>query len=1734
MRLTHLFSGSTWLVRLAASAGLVTRIPSRASRATGCARAKTSGFFIETAILLVAGFCLQASAVRAATPPGVPITNSASASYDNGGSVVLATGSITVTTALETPATIELLRYAPGVGSAAVMVSPTQCKGANLPAPIVPGTGALVLPAVQPLATANTYARGDPVMIKLTDYDQNKNPLLAETVVVTVTTSVGDSETLTLTETGLSTGVFAGFIQSSSFPVTPDNCVLNIGANAKISASYKDGSSGGTIISAAALVDPFGVVFDSTTGLPVSGAQITVINVATGLPAQVFGNDGTSIFPSTVISGGTVTDAGGEVYTFAPGAYQFPRMAVGTYRFSIVPPASYSAPSVVADANLQVLPGAPFVLMPGSRGQNFLLADGPALRIDIPLDPASGANVQITKTAGKATVAIGEFVPYLLAIANGGKNAVPALRIADRLPLGFRYQSGSARWGTSVLADPVVSLDGRGLEFSLGTLAGNATLALRYVATVNVGAVNGPAENTAQAVGNVKSNIARASVLVREDLNRSSSNLVGRVTVGESCERDFEDNYAINSEERKHLNKFGDKPLGIKGVRVLLQDGTYVVTDEDGNWHTSNIRPGTHVVQLDETSLPQGIELELCDKNNRTNGRSFSQFVNVQGGTLWRADFRFKAARNTMPQKASAIVPSANGATASLQLVEKLPYDDQWIAQAKPGAEWLHPQSGFAPALPVVKVAVKHDAQHRVELKVNGELVNALRYEGMTMNLAATTALSNWRSVDVQEGDNQLEVTVRDPQGQTVLHDTRTIHYAAGPSTVALDTKLSRLIADGRTSPVIAMRMLDKDGKPARRGASGEFQLNAPYLTQEQANAMLLEPLANNANGKPRFQIGEDGIALIALQPTTQSGEVVLRFDFGNGTRPQEVKTWLTPDLRDWVLVGFAEGTAGYKGLSGNMESLVASGTDEKLYDQNRIAFFGKGQIKGEYLLTVAYDSAKGANNAAARLKQAIDPNQYYTLYADATQPQFDAASVSKLYLKIEKSQFYALFGDYDTGLVATELGRYSRTLNGLKSEFKGEQFSYNAFASQTTQSFRKDEIQGDGTSGLYRLNSRDIVVNSDKLTIEVRDRFRPEVIISTRNLTRFLDYQIDFALGTVFFTQPIASRDEHFNPVMIVAEYESESQVDAKLSYGGRVGVKVGEKTELGLTHINEGIGGREASLTAADATVQLGANTKLRAELAQSKRTAVAGPESGNAMVLEISHDDGQMAGRVYSRLQDTGFGLGLQAASEAGTRKMGSDVQVKVSDSVQIKAEAYSQENLATQAQRDVVEVQAQWVVPEITVTTGLRMANEKDQTGIAKNLRQLIGGVGYDLLDNRLKLRANTELDLAATSDSVTYPNRLVFGADYKLTSKTTVFAEHEMARSTALRADMTRVGMRAQPWDGAEVSSSVGNQVGADGDRMVGNLGLVQKLKINDKWAADFGLDRSHTVSAITPNTFNSTQAPASGSLTQSALPQSSGSGFNGVPRLATGDYTALFLGAAYQDVDWTSNIRLEWRTSDTDKKMNLLMGTQRKLESGRTVAAGLTYTQVEGAQNSSQLNARLSYAHRPVNTSLIWLDRLEYQADTQEDVNPSVRTRKLINNFNANWLPDRGTQIAFQHGAKYVFDTIDNSNYHGFTSLLGLEARKDITEKVDFGVHLGSLSSWASGARDYQIGVSVGFRVADNAWFSVGYNHRGFNDPDFSGAPFRAQGLYLNLRLKFDQNTFNLNNNNQSQLSLKQ
>ena len=73
-----------------------------------------------------------------------------------------------------------------------------------------------------------------------------------------------------------------------------------------------------------------------------------------------------------------------------------------------------------------------------------------------------------------------------------------------------------------------------------------------------------------------------------------------------------------------------------------MEDGTFVVTDAQGMYHFEGVAKGVHVVQLDVDSLPDTVEIFPCEMNTRHAGTPWSQFVDLQGGTLWRADFHVK------------------------------------------------------------------------------------------------------------------------------------------------------------------------------------------------------------------------------------------------------------------------------------------------------------------------------------------------------------------------------------------------------------------------------------------------------------------------------------------------------------------------------------------------------------------------------------------------------------------------------------------------------------------------------------------------------------------------------------------------------------------------------------------------------------------------------------------------------------------------------------------------------------------------------------------------------------------------------------------------------------------------------------------------------------------------------------------------------------------------------------
>lgn len=1293
---------------------------------------------------------------------------------------------------------------------------------------------------------------------------------------------------------------------------------------------------------------------------------------------------------------------------------------------------------------------------------------------------AAASALFLQKSTTTAVAAPGDFVAYTLTIENlSATDTVPSLRTVDLLPIGLRYQAGSTRVNGDATPDPAVSADARTLTFTTAGLAAGARATIRYVAEITVGARGRSLVNAAQAFGpdGNGSNLGHATIQLAEDLFRERAIVLGRVVEGDCA------------------TSAAGAP-GVAGVRVYLEDGRYATTDADGKYHFDDVAPGSHVVQLDTVTIPGTHRALACGDRVRHAGRAYSQFVDLRGGALWRADFVLERQAQASGVEGAGDPGGAMAGGAPAAPVAAL-IDIESLA---PGTDWVLPARDELPAIPSIKVAIRHRPDERVELRVNGVPAHALNFDGTTTNAAQSAALSRWRGIDLKDGDNRLVAILRDAGGAETARLERAVHYAGGAVRAELVREASKLSADGRTRPVIALRMTDSHGRAARPGTQGAWRVAAPYRSWWEVETLHENKLVAVGNREPTFNVGEDGLALLELEPTAQAGSVTVHLRF-NERHAQELRVWLEPAARDWILVGIAEGSAAYHTISDNLQSAEAAGLEDGYASDGRLAFFAKGVVKGEYLLTAAYDSDRDTSEAEHRLLGVVDPGRFYTLYGDATEQRHEAASTEKLFLKIERRQFAALFGDYETGLTVTELARYSRTMNGFKADAAGERFGYTVFASESEQGFVRDELPGDGTSGLYRLTRRPAVVNSDKVRIEVRDRFHSERVLESRPQTRYLDYDIDYLGGTLFFKRPVPSRDADFNPVYIVVEYEVLDGGDQQLTAGGRASLRTAdERLEVGASLVHEGAAAGDSGLAGLDLRWQIDDATRLRAEVAQSDSDDPARADGG-AWLAELVRVTGALDARIYAREQDQGFGVGQQMGSESGTRKFGADGRYRFGEHTLLEGEAWRQTMLASGAERDAASLAVRRESADHALGVGLRhVADSGLANGDSESQLGFVSG-RKDLLEERVTLRATQEFAFGGDDASVDYPARSLLGVDYRWRPGSTLYAEYEHAEGANLDTDMTRVGLRTTPWERAQLESSMTQQATEYGPRVFANVGLTQGWQVSERWGVDLGVDQSRTIRGPDLEPFNPQAPLASGTLAD--------------------DFTAAFAGAQYKSELWTFTSRAETRQADAEDRVLLSTGFYREPVAGHafSMAAQLIDSDFANGADAQAQTIQLGWAHRPVDGNWIVLDRLDLKRHSQEDATSRIESSRIVNNLNANRLLGASTQLGLQFGGRYVKTTVDDQRYSGFSGLFGLDLRRDFKVRYDAGLSATTLRSFESGVSDFAIGLDVGMTVADNVWISAGYNFAGFRDDDYSASRYTAQGPFIRFRIKADQDT---------------
>lgn len=1781
------------------------------------------------------------AALAQSTLPGTTIRNTAQVQYGVLGltrSVASSEAAVVVEPA-PTRAQVSVARLAvsadAGSASALASVGPTQCRTPSgfvvLPAPVVAGNTALDVGAPQPLITTAVSHAGDAAFLRVSDGDQNRDGTLRESVDLRVTArSSGDVEIVRLLETGPDTGVFVGYVPTAVGAASSGDCVLQVARDSLIDASYVDTHDATDTATATSLVDPSGVVFDSSTGQPVDGARVRLLDSASGAAANVLGDDGVSRFPAEMLTGAAATDSGGTVYRFPAGVFRFPLVAPGRYRLLIEPPTGYQFASTLAIADLQTLPGAPFRLGDGSFGRDFDVTAPAGTAVDVPLD-AAGTELVLRKTAGSAQAAVGDVVEYRLTLQNASPHgALRAIRISDILPRGMSYRRGSTRRDGANVADPVISSDSRTLQYDVDLLSAGQSTEIRYVAEVTVAAQRGNLVNvaSARADNGVASNEARASVLLQQSLFTGNGFMAGRVFSG-ACS--------------------ADDPVAVAAanVRIYLEDGRYAVTDAGGRYHFEDVAPGTHVAQLDTLTLPEHLQLAACGSDSRRAGRRHSQFVELRAGALVRADFALEQrpaptgsvtlsvqpltatgesgyefvaqAQNLAASDARLLImlpanttaraltidgtaapsPTAQGGVMSIPLGElpatvtrrvvlslagqaappravltftakdgttlrteplaaggaevaaRVATRGAWAQPATPANDahtpghriapdtlnaeaaaidveavtaspaWLTPRVDATPAIASLKIAISHAPQQHVELSVNGEAVSRLNFDGVQVNKARSAAVSRWRGVDLRDGDNQLSARVLGTDGAVVATLQRVVHYGGGAVRAEIDRTRSVLTADGRTRPVVAIRLFDAYGKPARRGTLGAFRVDPPYRSWWEVQANDDNPLLTQGSREPTFEVGDDGLALVELEPTTQAGYAVAHLRFSE-RRQQELRVWLAPATRDWILVGLASGTVARIKADAATEPLPQSMQDEPPLSADdaatggRVALFAKGRVRGDFLLTLAYDSARDPVAARRRLQGVIEPDRYYLLYGDGVAQRNEAPSSEKLFVRLERREFVALFGDYDTGFTATELTRYSRSLTGLKADFGGQAVGASAFAAKTDNGQAHDELRGDGTSGPYRLSRGDIIIGSDKLRIEVRDRFRIDQIISTRELARFIDYDIDYTLGTVRLREPLSDRDGQFNPQFIIADYETNGNGQQHTVAGARTTARLaGGALEAGATAVLDGAQTGDTKVGGLDLRWHLTPVTELRAEVAHSESDDPARAAASTAWLTEVQHVSEHLEAKAWARSEAAGFGSRQTLSADAGMRRYGFDARWKFNEQWSLQSNAEAQDSLSTDSQRRLAGTELRYQGTRGNAAVGVRHIDDIVAANGTRTSDLLTASGSRELLDRRLTLRGSVDSALGGQDSSIDYPSRMLLGADWRLQPNTTLFTEWEHADGANIRSDMTRIGVRAQPWERTQITSSVSQDSTEFGPRRFANFGLTQRLQLDPHWSMDLGLDQTRSLFS------------GSGRTDALALPQPLASGSTDE------NYFATFAGAQYHAERWTFTSRVERRVADLGNRLTFSSGWYREPVAGQALSLAASWQNETpvAAASSALADVRFAWAWRPDDSPWIILDRTELQYEKHGDfgigaaqVLGSEATR-LIQNLNGNLQFDERTQLGLQLGLRYALTTLSDERFRGLATLAGFDLRRDLTPKLfgralDVGLHGSWLGSHEVGTSDVSYGADVGITLITNLWVSLGYNWEGFRADEFASNRQTAGGVYLKFRFKADQDTF--------------
>ena len=1316
----------------------------------------------------------------------------------------------------------------------------------------------------------------------------------------------------------------------------------------------------------------------------------------------------------------------------------------------------------------------------------------------------------------------------------------------DTLPTGFAYVPDSLRRNAIRVADP----PGRGpqLNFNVGALNDGAAIKLTYRVRIGPGAQLGDNINRAQASNATPlahSNIAEARVKIEGGVFSDSAFVLGKIYA--DCNGDG-------------LQNSGEP--GVPGVKVWLEDGTYAISDGLGKFSFYGLSPRTHVAKIDRATAPAGATFEVLDQRNANVGDS--RFIDLKNGELARADFAIAncdaATLTTIAQRrelsdrrggeieAGLAVPLTLDNNASIDPRSKAASGIVDVANNNPQA--------FAAAIATVEAAILAQrslaeiantvdnklgfvgladggavagTQQRLLVKgllgatlnviVNGQTVPDSKLGTRVERAEQQLELLEYIGVELLPGNNTLTLEQRDPFGNLRATHTIQVRAPGEPQRIRIE-QMQAPTTDNNNSAdeKISVYLEDSNGIPIATRTPLTLETDDGSWDAEDRNP-----------DEPGVQVFiEGGRADFILHAPAQPGSANIKISSNN--LHAETRVDFLPTLRDMVAAGLIEGTLNLRKLgSGALQPARSQdGFEQELTQFSRdngraaarTALFLKGKIKGDYLLTLGYDSDKETHE---RLFRDIQPDQFYPVYGDSSIKGYDAQSTQKLYVRVDKNKSWLLYGDFTTPTASAtrSLTAYNRSLTGIREHYETDKIAVNTFASRDSTQQVIEEIRANGTSGPYLLSNSDLIENSEQIEIITRDRNQPAIIIKTVPMTRFSDYELEPFTGRILFRSPVASVDADLNPQSIRATYEVDKGGTSFWVGGIDAQLQVNEHVAVGAVDIEDRDPVETAALRGANMTIKLG-DTVAITELAHSDKFSVG---AGDAQRIEIKHENDKVLARLYAGRADADF-YNPSALLSKGRSEGGATIARKLDANTRLTLDAIHSGDIVSNARREGVLAGVEHAFDHnVKLEVGVRHTHEV--AGSLSAASSIEPSTSADSLHSISTVTA-ASIDTAAPGTTVdTTSVRAKLGAPVPGVSAASVYGEAEQALD-----------------DADKKLAAVGGEYRlADKGRLYGRHEFISSL--SGPYAFDTNQRRDTTVFGIdneymkdgrayseyrARDAFSGREAEAAMGLknlwtiADGVRINTSAERVRAIAGDDDGASSALAGGIEYtRDPNWKGTARLEWRTALGSTGILNSLGVARKINQEWTFLGRNILNRIDnsGPNTGNRLQDRLQlgFAYRDADTN-VWngLGRYEFKHEQDDTPLTGFWHQAHIVSLQANMQPQRSVVFSARYAGKYAIDQSNGIDSRSVVHLVAGRVTQDIAEHWDIGLQVSSLFSVGS-HRD-GLGAEVGYQVQDNLWLSAGYNIFGFHDRDLSAEDNTERGAYIRMRFKFDENAF--------------